>query len=104
MGHLMILLVLLIVAAIGATWLTLLVSGWLSLRWTRRAPTERPILRLSMAVLPVFLGSFLFGFHLRWRMNDVTINLSWPFAMPIAIGVFALIFWIRAQWRLRNPA
>jgi hypothetical protein len=30
-------------------------------------------------------------------MNDVTMNLSWPFVIPISVGVFAIISWFRAR-------
>ena len=62
------------------------------------------MLRLSMALVPLLLGSFMFGFHLQWRMNNLTLNLSWPFALPIALGSAAFLFWLRAQWKLRNES
>ena len=54
------------------------------------------MLRLSMALVPILLGSVLVGIHLRWRMNAVTMNLSWPFALPILIGGVALFHWLPA--------
>jgi hypothetical protein len=96
------LLVLCMVAAIIAGWLALSVSAWLSWRWTRKTPERRAANRFVMALVPVLLGLFLFNFHLRWQLNGVTMNLSWPFALPIALGVLALYAWFRASRRLRQ--
>lgn len=85
------------VVAILVMWVLLMVSGWLSIRWSRRSPERRSALRLALAVVPVLVGLFLFRFHLRWTMNDVTMNLSWPFVIPISVGVFAIISWFRAR-------
>src|ERR1043166_8753470 len=84
-------------ASILVMWVLLMVSGWLSIRWSRRSPERRSALRLALAVVPVLVGLFLFRFHLRWTMNDVTMNLSWPFVIPISVGVFAIISWFRAR-------
>ena len=56
------------------------------------------MLRLGKAIVPVLVSSFMLRFHLRWRMNDMTMNLSWPIAIPILIGSAAILFWLRAQW------
>lgn len=88
-----------IVAAIAAVWLMLTMSAALSLRWTRAAPERRATLRLVMALTPVLLGLLLLNFHLRWQLNDVTMNLSSPFAVPILLGAFALFFWVRNRAR-----
>jgi energy-coupling factor transporter transmembrane protein EcfT len=85
------------VAAILVAWVLLMVSGWLSLRWSRRIPERRSALRLVLAVVPVLVGLFLFRFHLRWTMNNVTVNLSWPFVIPISIGVFAIVVAVRRR-------
>lgn len=86
-----------IVVAIFVAWLLLVVSGWLSIRWSRRTPERRPALRLILAMMPVLVGLILFQAHLRWSMNDTTMNLSWPFIVPIGIGIIAIVFWFRAR-------
>ena len=92
-----------IVAFIIAVWLLLSLSAYLSVRWTRKDPVSKPWPRLWMALLPILLGYALFGYHLRFQMNDLTMNLSWPFAVPITIGSAALYLWLRSAWRIRNP-
>jgi hypothetical protein len=87
------------VVAILVAWVLLVVSGWLSIRWSRRMPERRVKLRLVLAILPVLAGLFLFKFHLRWMMNNVTMNLSWPFVIPIVIGIIAIMFWFRPRVR-----
>jgi cytochrome bd-type quinol oxidase subunit 2 len=93
----MILLVFGVVAAIVVTWLALVASAWLSWRWTRRSPERRARRRLVMALVPVVVGTFLLNFHLRFQFNGPTMNLSWPFALPVGIGVLALYCWLRAR-------
>ena len=86
-----------IVVAILVAWLLLMASGWLSLRWSRRNPKTRMIPRLILAVVPVLAGFFLFRFHLRFTWNNTAVNLSWPFTLPIALGIIAIVFWLRAE-------
>jgi len=97
-------LVFLFIAAVFAVWLLLLVSGWLSLRRTRRDPLRQPWRRLFLALSPILLGYTLFRYHLSFKINALGMNLSWPFAVPIALGTLALYFWIRAAWRAGNVA
>ena len=96
------LLVFFVVAAIVTLWLALVASAWRSLRLTRKTAEQQAARRLVMALAPVLLGFFLFNFHLRFQWNGATMNLSWPFALPIALGTWALYSWIRANWRLRR--
>ncbi len=98
--------VLLVVAVIAVCWVILVLSGCLSVVWSRRAPERRSALRLVMALVPLLFGGFLFRFHLRWTMNNWSMNLSRPFALPMALGLVALVYWFRARrsCRVRKEA
>jgi hypothetical protein len=91
------LLVLCVVVAIIAVWILLVVSSCLSIRWTRRTPDRRPALRLVMALVPALLGLLLANFHLYCQFNDLHVNLSWPFLVPMVIGIVGVVCWIRAR-------
>jgi L-asparagine transporter-like permease len=88
-----------LVAALVVIWLMLTSSAMLSLYWTRSQPQRRSKFRMVMALLPLLLGFIFLNFHLRFQMNDFTMNLSWPFAVPTAFGAIALYFWMRARRR-----
>ena len=87
------------VAIIAVTWVLLTMSGWLSLRWSRTNPERRRGLRLALAILPLLVGLWLFRFHLRWTMNSFTMNLSWPFVIPMVLGAAAIVCWFRPRGR-----
>jgi hypothetical protein len=55
-----------------------------------------------MALVPIFIGWFLFRYHLRFQLNRLHGNLSWPFAFPIIIGCVAVFCWVRVSWKRRN--
>lgn len=89
------LIVLLAVVVVFIVWLSLTMSALASLRRARRAPGARSPLGLVMAVVPVLIGYFLFRFNLRISFNAISANVSWLFAIPIVIGIVAIIFWFR---------
>jgi hypothetical protein len=96
-----------VVAAIVVTWILLTISGWTSLRRTLKAPHSRAWPRLVMALLPMLIGYFLFNFNLRFSLNGKAMNLSWPFAIPMALGTVALYYWLRVdprQSKLVSPS
>jgi len=89
--------VLCVVVGIAIAWLLLMVSGGLSLRWSRRYPQARPILSLIMGVVPVLAGATLLGLHLRFTVNHSKYDLSLPFVFPVTLGLIAVIAWFRAR-------
>ena len=95
--------VFLVVAAIVMVWLLLMVGGWLSLRGSRRSPERHTTRRLLLAMIPILLGFFLLNFHLRFSTNGAVSNLSWPFVVPIGLGIVALVAWFRARQSVRPP-
>jgi hypothetical protein len=86
-------------AVIGAVWVLLTMSGWLSFRWSRTDPDRRRGLSLAMAIAPFLLGLWLCLFHLRLTVNSFSLNLSWFFVVPTALGAAAIVRWFRAPGR-----
>jgi hypothetical protein len=95
-----------IVAVALLVWAALSLSGWSSLRWSRRSPDTRRIARFSLAIVPVLLGLLCLTAEIRWSGEDewFTFDLSWLFLLPVALGVAALIAWFRAKRRSGHAA
>jgi hypothetical protein len=86
-------------AIIGVVWVLLTMSGWLSFRWSRTEPDGRRVLRLAMAIVPFLLGLWLCLFQLRLTVNSFSLNLSWFFVVPTALGAAAIVRWFRPPGR-----
>ena len=87
-------------------WAALSVSGWSSLRWSRRSPDTRRLPRIVLAMLLVLLGLLCLKADIRWSGEDdrFTVDLSWFFLLPVALGAAALAKWLRVRRRLHHAA
>jgi hypothetical protein len=87
------------VLVIALTWVLLTASAWLSFRWNGANPDRRRGVTLVLALLALLLGLLLFKFHLRFTLNSLSMDLSWPFAVPMLLGAAALFRWFRSRGR-----
>ena len=92
-----------IAGIIAIVWLLMMISGWLSLRWSRKSPEKRIGLRLFLAAASMLVGYYVFSLKPTLSMNDVSYNLGWVFILPMALGIVAFICWVRANPNPRSP-
>jgi tryptophan-rich sensory protein len=87
-----------------AVWLLLMVSGALSIAWSRRSPATRSATRLILALVPVGLGIAVFNFHIQFTFNELQMGLGPFFLLPVILGIVAIIYWIRARRQNRKTS